>query len=651
VKVGLPTRVLAGFLLAVILLGVLAIYLRKRALEFRQYREEVAHTRIEVDALHSYLTTVQDAETGQRGFLLTGNEIYLAPYTAAKSEIADRLAQLAEQTKDDADCAPLMQQLQTLTSAKFNELALTIQKRRDAGLEAALAIVNTDQGNDQMDAIRTVVAEIDRKVRGRQALSEDKYGASVVRTELLFTAAFAGQMFLLLILSITVQSDLKYRATVGAQLSQAHLKLSAVINTIGEGLYQLDENGKLVFLNPAGEKMLGYSQDEIRGRSMHDMVHAARPDGTHFPEKDCPLVAVIRSGDICKVPEDWFRRKDGSFLMAQCTSAPLLLHGKIQGAVVSFSDIAERYRMEEALRRSEDRYRTLVEKSGGLMCTHDLAGVIISVNKAGASALGYAPEELKGKNLRDLLVPEQQENLKGYLALLKVRGEVSGYMTVQSKDGKPLTWSYSNRVVEDGEHAGFVIGSAQDVTAQVQAQADLEEHKRRLALALDNEKSLSRSDHLTHLANRRAFEESLDMECKRSRRYNRPITLVYMDLDDFKQVNDGRGHQTGDQVLAAVAEALRSSLRATDTVARLGGDEFAILLPETDAQVAPVIMKKLNAVLQNLVQRTRWPVGFSFGVVSFPAPLDSPEAMLAVADKLMYQAKRSGKGATLFQSA
>jgi len=159
VKVGLPTRVLAGFLLAVMLLAVLAVYLRKRALEFRQYREEVAHTRVEVDALHSYLTTIQDAETGQRGFLLTGNEIYLAPYTAAKSEIADRLAQLAEQTKEDADCAPLMQQLQTLTSAKFNELALTIQKRRDAGLEAALAIVNTDEGNDQMDAIRTVVAE------------------------------------------------------------------------------------------------------------------------------------------------------------------------------------------------------------------------------------------------------------------------------------------------------------------------------------------------------------------------------------------------------------------------------------------------------------------------------------------------------------
>src|ERR1700678_2919504 len=104
------------------LLAVLAVYLRKRALEFRQYREEVAHTRVEVDALHSYLTTIEDAETGQRGFLLTGNETYLAPYTAAKSEIADRLARLAELTKEDPDCVLLIQQLNFLTASKPDQL-------------------------------------------------------------------------------------------------------------------------------------------------------------------------------------------------------------------------------------------------------------------------------------------------------------------------------------------------------------------------------------------------------------------------------------------------------------------------------------------------------------------------------------------------
>jgi diguanylate cyclase (GGDEF)-like protein/PAS domain S-box-containing protein len=646
----MPTRVFVGFLLAVILLSVLALYLRKRALEFRQFRDEVAHSRTELDALQSYLTTVEDAETGQRGFLLTGNEEYLVPYNAAKTSIAARLARLAELTKDDADAARSTEQLKTLTTAKFAELAQTIQERREAGLQAALAMVNTDEGNKEMDAVRKLVAELDRNERRRQESSEDQYAASVARTELLFTFAFAGQMVLLLMLSITVQRDLKYRATAGFQLLQGNLKLSAIVNTIDEGLCQMDANGNLTFLNPAGQRLLGYSRDGINGRPMHELVHAERPDSTHLEAKDCPLVAAIRDGQTCKVPEDWFRRKDGSFLMVQYTSTPILVDGKIDGAVVLFWDIAERHRMEEALRKSEDRYRTLVEKSSGLICTHDLNGVIISVNKAGADALGYTTEELKGRNMGDLLVPEQRQNLKGYLGLLRERGEVSGFMKVQGKDGRQFTWSYSNRFVQDGDHSGYVIGSAQDVTAQTEAQAELEKHKQRLALALDNEKFLSRSDYLTGLANRRAFEESLDMECKRSLRYKRPMTLVYADLDDFKKVNDGRGHQTGDEVLVAVAEALRSNLRATDCVARMGGDEFAILLPETDAVAARIIMKKINSVLQTLVQNTRWPIGFSFGVVSFAAPLELPETMMERADKLMYEAKNSGKGSTMFES-
>ena len=189
-----------------------------------------------------------------------------------------------------------------------------------------------------------------------------------------------------------------------------------------------------------------------------------------------------------------------------------------------------------------------------------------------------------------------------------------------------------------------------DLKYRMTAQAQLEEHKRRLALALASEKSLARSDHLTGLANRRAFEELLEMECKRSRRYKRPITLVYMDLDNFKRVNDRQGHHTGDEVLVAVAATLRSNLRATDCVARIGGDEFAILFPETDEVASRIVLKKLDVVLQELLTRTNWPIGFSFGVVTFPTPLDSLEAMLERADKLMYEAKHSGKGSMLFQS-
>ena len=165
-KSALSTRAVVGFLLAVILFAVLGIYLRKRALEFRLYREEVAHSRIYVDALQSYLTTVEDAETGQRGFLLTGNESYLAPYSAAKAGITDRLNRLADLATEDADSVRLTQQLNTLTTAKFIELELTIEKRWESGLEAALAVVNTDEGNNEMDEIRKVTAEIGQNFTG-----------------------------------------------------------------------------------------------------------------------------------------------------------------------------------------------------------------------------------------------------------------------------------------------------------------------------------------------------------------------------------------------------------------------------------------------------------------------------------------------------
>jgi len=203
VKVALSIRVLVGFLLAVVLISLLGVYLRKRALEFQQYREQVAHSRIEVDALQSYLSAVEDAETSQRGFLLTENEKYLAPYDAAKTGITYRVNQLVDLGKDDAENVKATEQLKALTAAKFTELALTIQKRRESGLAAALAVVNTDEGNDEMAAIRKIVAEIDQRVRRRQALSEDNYNASVYRTELSFTAALVVQMILLLILSFT----------------------------------------------------------------------------------------------------------------------------------------------------------------------------------------------------------------------------------------------------------------------------------------------------------------------------------------------------------------------------------------------------------------------------------------------------------------
>lgn len=165
-----------------------------------------------------------------------------------------------------------------------------------------------------------------------------------------------------------------------------------------------------------------------------------------------------------------------------------------------------------------------------------------------------------------------------------------------------------------------------------------------LKAALTRERKLARTDFLTALANRRAFAEAANAELKRSSRYRNPVTLAYFDIDDFKAINDGQGHESGDEVLRVVANALQASTRDSDVVARIGGDEFAILFPETEEEggltVLHALQKRVSAGLVSL----DFPVTFSIGAVTFLSPPATSERMLEATDSLMYEAKRAGKG-------
>jgi len=149
-------------------------------------------------------------------------------------------------------------------------------------------------------------------------------------------------------------------------------------------------------------------------------------------------------------------------------------------------------------------------------------------------------------------------------------------------------------------------------------------------------------DALTSVLNARAFVARLGQELERNRRYPRPLTLVYMDLDNFKVINDTHGHQTGDGVLQLVADAMRTSVRTADVVGRLGGDEFAVLMPETDAQLADAAAKRLVASLRTVFKGTP-SVTASIGVVSCTATDASTDDLIRRADQAMYDAKKAGK--------
>ena len=159
---------------------------------------------------------------------------------------------------------------------------------------------------------------------------------------------------------------------------------------------------------------------------------------------------------------------------------------------------------------------------------------------------------------------------------------------------------------------------------------------------------LARTDSLTGLWRRQGFEDRLEHDLAISLRHSTPLTLVYIDVDDFKSINDRFGHAAGDDVLRTIGQVLRAAIRQADSAARLGGDEFALILPETNASGAKQLVGKLADQLKAAMTGGAQGDGCSIGVVTLRQPGTSMAAIVAAADAVMYRVKRSGKAHVAF---
>jgi diguanylate cyclase (GGDEF)-like protein len=157
------------------------------------------------------------------------------------------------------------------------------------------------------------------------------------------------------------------------------------------------------------------------------------------------------------------------------------------------------------------------------------------------------------------------------------------------------------------------------------------------------DRELSRKDHLTGVMNLRAFTELVEYEILRLQRDGSHFSVAYLDLDNFKAVNDRFGHNKGDEVLKTTVATLVESLRKTDVVARIGGDEFAIFLPSTDSESVKVVMDKVRERLSELSEGNQWVNTFSIGVLTCTDGECDLDKIISIADLLMYEVKKSGK--------
>jgi diguanylate cyclase (GGDEF)-like protein len=165
----------------------------------------------------------------------------------------------------------------------------------------------------------------------------------------------------------------------------------------------------------------------------------------------------------------------------------------------------------------------------------------------------------------------------------------------------------------------------------------------KLKQSYSKERELATTDYLTNVANRRLFYEVACLEINRIRRYKHPFSLVYLDIDNFKVVNDRMGHSTGDGLLRTIAQTIKESTRDIDLTARLGGDEFAILFPETDYEGTERAIQRIRKNIEAVAENNGWPITISIGAVTCTDPPHSIDELLKAADTLMYKAKDSGK--------
>jgi len=351
----LPERKVAVW--SLVALGVLAIarftaYLLSS--HQVQLAAQVTHSRLVLSELNATLAAVQDAEAAQRGYLLTGRNEYLSPYHTAEDAAPQHLQTLQQLFASRKYQEQRLESLRALVTEKFHEMDHTIALRRDSGLEAAVGVVLSDRGKQLMDQIRAVYNDmaLDENDRLRALVEADGRG----RTQTLISfATFTVLEFVLLgsALYLLVRFTRQRRESERA-IAQQLAYTRAISTSLGEGVYVVDRQGRLNFMNPAAERTLGWGEAELAGRNMHDAIHHHHADGSAYPAPTCPILAVTQTGQPYANDDDVFFRRDGSSFSVSYISAPINVAGEVYGAVLVFHDTTARKRSESELRSAKD---------------------------------------------------------------------------------------------------------------------------------------------------------------------------------------------------------------------------------------------------------------------------------------------------------
>jgi len=431
-------------------------------------------------------------------------------------------------------------------------------------------------------------------------------------------------------------STMLYRS--GRRFATALHERSSLLDSLGEGVYGVDNSGLCTFINPKALAMLGWKRDQIIGRNQHELFHFKRPDNAHYPATECPVHRTLKDGER-REGEEWFIRADGTGFPIYFTATPIKVRGQRVGAVVAFRDITADRQAEEQMRIAAIAFETQEA-----ITVTDSHGKILRVNGAFSRITGYSAEEAVGNTPALLKSGRHEESFyREMWQALSNKGHWHGEIWNKRKNGEIYPEWLSVSAVRD--HLG-------ETTQFVASFIDISERK----AAEDHIQLLAFYDPLTQLPNRSLLNERLSKAITSAIRHRHHAALLFIDLDNFKTLNDSMGHDVGDQLLREVAQRLRLSVRATDTVARLSGDEFVVLFENLAIDLNEAI-GQIDHLGRSILNSLGEPYEFvsivhhctaSIGAVPFFDHGWTADSILKAADLAMYKAKESGKNTLCF---
>jgi diguanylate cyclase (GGDEF)-like protein/PAS domain S-box-containing protein len=429
---------------------------------------------------------------------------------------------------------------------------------------------------------------------------------------------------------IAVFSDESERRTAQLALRRSESLYRSLVETSNDLVWSTDREGRWTYLNPqAVRRIYGGRPEDFLGRVWHQ---SATPP---LRERDAAVLERVLAGEPVHRHDTRHQRRDGSGVDLSFNAVPLRdAQGAIVGATGTARDTSDERAAAAALHESVEKLRLAVDAAELVYWEWDQASGELHWGRNPMGRLGV--QDGRTVPWSEYLASVHPEDRERYLADARAAWErnetYAAEYRVVSREGQVIWISAHGKTLADA--AGVparIIGVSQDIT----------ERKRRE----ETERHLAYHDTLTGLPNRRLLDDRLRQALHLAQRRDARLAVMLVDLDGFKEINDRRGHRTGDAVLLEVARRLAACVRKADTLARQGGDEFVVVISEvaqeTDCQVvADKILRALASPAR--VEGEELRLGASIGVSLYPADAGDGEALLRNADAAMYRAKRAG---------